>query len=346
MGLFGRKNDGGPVLREMVADMHWDTEDPFVFASHHFDLYPVGNERQAPPKDEIDRKDLGNDYYKLFGYRLYTSKMTPGFQLHAHWGYETVTYVTQGYVDHFDSLGNQGRYGYGDMQWITAGGRYHHCEMYPLVFQDRKNPQLVTQIQINLPLREKNTPPEVHTVWKEDQAEFTEDGCTFTVLAGTFRGRTAAVPCSRSWAADPSHHILILRVMMGPGSKFKLEKTQAAHRNLYITGGKASVAGKGYKENTRLKLRTDCETEVTMGDKESEIWILEGDPINEKQSRWGPVILATDSEVRNANNTIREKEIEDWKWDYVNQKQPLGTERFYRSADGIESRPSSKNPGE
>lgn len=346
MGLFGRIKDGGPVLREMVADLHWDIDDPFVFASHHFDLYPVGNERQAPPKEEVDRKDLGNDYYKLFGYRLYTSKMTPGFQLHSHWGYETITLVPQGYVDHFDSLGNQGRYGYGDMQWITAGGRYHHCEMYPLVHQDRKNPQLVTQIMINLPLSEKDTPPEVHTVWKEDLTEFQENGCTFTLLAGTFAGRTAAVPSRRSWAADPAHHVTILRVLMPPGTSFTLGRTEAANRNIYLTEGGATVAGKAYRPATRLKLRPDREVEIVMGDKESEVWLLEGDPIGEKQSRWGPVILGSDAEVRKAVNIIRQKEMDEWQWDFVNQKQPLGTERFYRSADGTEIRPTRRNEGE
>lgn len=346
MGLFGRIRDGGPVLREMVADLHWDIDDPFIFASHHFDLYPVGNERQAPPKEEVDRKDLGNDYYKLFGYRLYTSKMTPGFQLHSHWGYETITLVPQGYVDHFDSLGNQGRYGYGDMQWITAGGRYHHCEMYPLVHQDRKNPQLVTQIMINLPLSEKDTSPEVHTVWKEDLTEFEENGCKFTLLAGTFAGRTATVPSKRSWAANPAHHVTILRVLMAPGTSFTLGKTEAVNRNIYLTEGGATVAGKAYKPSTRLKLKPDCEVEIVMGDTESEVWLLEGDPIGEKQSRWGPVILGTDAEVRKAVNIIRQKEMDEWQWDFVNQKQPLGTERFYRSADGSESRPNSKNEGE
>ena len=346
MGLFGRKKDGGPVLREMVANLHWDLEDPFIFASHHFDLYPKGNIRQAPPRDEIDKKDLGNDYHGLFGYRLYTSKLTPGFQLHTHWGYETVTYVPQGYVDHFDSKGNQGRYGFGDMQWITAGGMYSHCEMYPLAHQDRENPQMVTQIMLNLPLSEKNTEPEVHTVWQEDLTEFEEDGCTFTLLAGSFRGRTATVPSKRSWAADPAHHVLILRVLMEPGSTFTLEPTEAAHRNVYITEERASVAGKEYHENTRLKLRADASAEITMGEKGSEIWVLEGDPIGEKQSRWGPVVLGSDKEVIDANNTIREKEAADWKWEYVNQKQPLGTERFYRSADGTESRPTRSNEGE
>ncbi len=346
MGLLDRFRNGGPVIREMITDIHWDIEDPFIFASHHFDLYPVGNERQAPPKEQVDKKDLGNDYYKLFGYRLYTSKMTPGFQLHSHWGYETITLVPQGYVDHFDNLGNQGRYGYGDMQWVTAGGRYHHCEMYPLVHQDRQNPQLVTQIMLNLPLSEKNTPPEVHTVWKEDLVEFEEDGCTFTLLVGNFMGRTAEAPSKRSWAADPAHHVTVLRVLMKPGSTFKLGKTEAASRNIYLTEGGATVAGRPYKASTRLKLKTDCEVEITMGDTESEVWLLEGDPIGEKQSRWGPAVLGSDNEVREAVNIIRKEELEEWPWDFVNQKQPLGTERFYRAADGTEIRPTRKNDGE
>lgn len=346
MGFFSRRKDDGPVLKEQAAPLHWDTDDPFLFASHHFDPYPKGNELQAPPYEQVKKKDLGNDYYRIFGYRMYTGKVSPGFQLHAHWGYETITMASKGYVDHFDSLGNQGRYGYGDMQWISAGSRYHHCEMYPLAFQDRPNPQLITQIMINLPLKEKNTPVQVTTVWKEDLAEVKGEGWTATLLAGSLNGVTAEVPNKVSWAADPSHHVRIMRLDMSPGSVFVLEPSEAVSRNIYITEEKASVAGKEYPAGTRLKMRSECPAEIRMGENGSEVWVLEGDPLGEKQSQWGPVVLGSDSEVRKANNEIREKETEDWQWDYVNQKQPLGTERFFRSADGTESRPRSKNPGE
>ena len=346
MGLFGRSNNSGPVIKEQAAALHWDTDDPFLFASHHLDNYPKGNERQAPPYEEVKRKDQGNDYHKLFGYRMYTGRVTPGFQLHAHWGYETVTLVSKGYVDHFDSLGNQGRYGYGDMQWITAGSRYHHCEMYPLMFQDRPNPQLVTQIMINLPLKDKNTPVEITTVWKEDIATVDGDGWKATLLAGSLDGVTAKVPHSTSWAADPAHHVRIMKLDMEPGAVFTLAPSEAGTRNLYITETGAKVAGKEYPAGTRLKLKPDAEVPIEMLSEPSEVWILEGDPIGEKQCQWGPVVLANNAEVRKANNEVREKELENWNWEYVNQKQPLGTGRFYRAADGTESRPKEPETGE
>lgn len=340
MGLFGGKKVSGPVIREQTAELHWDTADPFLFASHHFDLYPKGNELQAPPYAEVKGKDLGQDYRKQFGYRMYTGKVTPGFQLHSHWGYETITVASKGYVDHFDSLGNQGRYGNGDVQWITAGGRYHHCEMYPLVHQDRDNPQLITQIMLNLPLSEKNTEPTVRTIWNENLSVLKGEGWRATVIAGEFEGKKGIKPPKNSWASDSGHHVLILRIEMEANATIEISPSGSVNRNIYTTEGPIFIGEASYLNNTRLKVDPTVPLTVRMGDVPSEIWILEGDPIGEKQVSWGPAVLGSTKEVREANNIIRQKELEDWPWQYVNQKQPLGTERFFRSADGTELRPT------
>ena len=137
--MFGRKRTG-PVIKSQYLKLHWDTEDPFVFASHHTDDYPKGNAQQAPPLNEIGGRNLGRDYTKFFGFRMYHGKVVPGFPMHAHWGYETVTIPEKGFIDSFDSLGNQGRYGFGDVQWVSAGSMYLHNEMYPLAYDDRPNP--------------------------------------------------------------------------------------------------------------------------------------------------------------------------------------------------------------
>ena len=199
---------------------------------------------------------------------------------------------------------------------------------------------------INLPLKDKNTPVEITTVWKEDVAVTEGEGWKATILAGTLNGITAKVPHSTSWAADPAHHVRIFKLDMEPGAKFLLEPCEAGTRNVYITETGAKVAGKEYPAGTRLKMRPDMEAEIEMLSEPSEVWILEGDPIGEKQCQWGPVVLGTDAEVRKANNEVREKEMEHWDWEYVNQKQPLGTPRFYRAADGTESRPKETEPGE
>ena len=157
MAFFSRKPKG-PFIKTSEMTMHWDTEDPFIFVSHHEDDYPHGNAQMAPPLQEISGRNLGRDYKKTFGFRMYNGKVVPGFPMHAHWGYETITLPQTGYVDHSDCEGNTGRFGFGDVQWVSAPGFYEHCEMYPLVDQEGRNPNDITQIMIALPLEKKNLP--------------------------------------------------------------------------------------------------------------------------------------------------------------------------------------------
>jgi quercetin 2,3-dioxygenase len=341
------KKERGQVLRSEPIGIHWDAEDPFFFISHHYDDYPKGNSQQAPPQREVSgRMNLGRNYDKEFGYRMYNGKVVPGFPLHSHWGYETVTVVEKGYIDHFDSMGNQGRYGFGDVQWLSAGSRYEHCEMYPLAFDDRKNPTDITQIMIDLPLEHKNSPNEVRMLWSEQIPVLTmDDGnghiCTVKVIAGRFGDTQASLPNRVSWAADPEHHVRILKLVMSPDAELTIPAVSTTvNRNLYfVSGGCVSIDGQTYEDDSRLKLVGNEDVNIKNGNETGEYWLLEGEPIGEKMIVFGPVSLPTDKDVRNAMDLIRKKELDDWQWGLVDRAQPKGTDRFIRYTDGHDEYP-------
>ena len=97
----------------------WETADPFLFCVYHKDDYPKGND-QLGPNASLEGRILGQDFTVKDGWRMYHGQTIPGFPQHPHRGFETVTIVQEGLVDHSDSLGAAGRFGNGDVQWMTA----------------------------------------------------------------------------------------------------------------------------------------------------------------------------------------------------------------------------------
>lgn len=339
MAFFSRKPDG-PFIKTSPLAMHWDTEDPFLFVSHHEDDYPKGNRQQAPPLAEIGGRDLGRDYRKRLGYRMYNGKVVPGFPMHAHWGYETITYPHIGYIDHFDTMEINGRFGFGDLQWVCASSKYEHDEMYPLANQEERNPNDITQIMLNLPLELKNRENSVSTVWRDQVPTYADDGVTVKVVCGRFRDADVRSPSPQSWA-DGSHGVRILRIEMEPGATFTLDPgSEGANRNIYyISGTDAEFCGSRVEAETRIKMSPSMEVPIRNGNSPSVIWVLEGEPIGQKMASFGPVTLGTEKEVRAALEDIRKNEYPEWPWDVVDKAQPLGSDRFIAYPDGTEIRP-------
>src|SRR5688572_24742760 len=117
----------------------WHTQDPFLFCVHHDDAYPAGNAELGPNASLAGRK-LGMDFEGKDGWRMYHGSVVPGFPQHPHRGFETVTLVRRGLIDHSDSLGATARFGRGDAQWLTAGEGIVHSEMFPLLSSTEPNP--------------------------------------------------------------------------------------------------------------------------------------------------------------------------------------------------------------
>ncbi|MFO0102015.1 MAG: pirin family protein, partial [Betaproteobacteria bacterium] len=142
-------------LREIKPlGMPWVTVDPFLFCVHHDDAYPRANGAFGPAASLAGRQ-IGQDFSQRDGWSMYHGTAVPGFPAHPHRGFETVTIVRKGLVDHADSLGAAARYGRGDVQWLTTGRGIVHAEMFPLFDTAQTNPLQLFQIWLNLPAASK-----------------------------------------------------------------------------------------------------------------------------------------------------------------------------------------------
>ncbi|MGZ3426601.1 MAG: pirin family protein, partial [Polyangia bacterium] len=217
----------------------WPTLDPFLFCVHHDDRYPAGDERLAPSASLAGR-NLGQDFEGKDGWRMYHGRTVPGFPAHPHRGFETVTIVRDGFIDHSDSLGATARFGRGDVQWLTAGNGIVHAEMFPLVERERPNRLELFQIWLNLPRADKRVAPHFTMLWGEQIptaiARDAEGRSTeVAVIAGHVGDTRAPAPPPSSWAARADADVAIWTIKMAPGARWTLPAAaRGTDRMLYF----------------------------------------------------------------------------------------------------------------
>ncbi len=198
-----------PILGVAPLAFPWQTKDPFLVCVHHVDLYPQGNDRLGPAASLAGR-NIGQDFAGKDGWRMYHGDTVPGFPQHPHRGFETVTFVREGFIDHSDSLGATARFGRGDVQWLTAGAGIVHSEMFPLLKPDAGNRLELFQIWVNLPARSKFAAPYFTMFWDRDVPRHRPAaGVEVTVIAGALDGAEPPAPPPDSWAANPDAELAI-----------------------------------------------------------------------------------------------------------------------------------------
>ena len=186
-----------PVIELVELGFPWPGLDPFIFTVHHFDAYPAGNDDLGPAAS-LGGRDIGVDFSYLDGWSMYHGDVVPGFPQHPHRGFETVTVVRRGYVDHSDSLGATARYGQGDVQWLTTGSGIMHAEMFPLLDPNGPNPMELFQIWLNLPPESKMVPAYFGMLWGEDIPRISPSpGVEVEVMAGAHRVQSTAFSTAR-----------------------------------------------------------------------------------------------------------------------------------------------------
>lgn len=335
-----------PILSTFPIGLHAETRDPFLFCAHHLDAYPRGNERQGPAASLAGR-NIGMDFEVKDGWRMYHGSVVPGFPVHPHRGFETVTVVLRGVVDHSDSQGAYGRYGNGDVQWMTAGSGLQHAEMFPLTDPDADNPTELFQIWLNLPRAKKMAQPHYRMLWAEAiptvelrDARGLRTGVT--LVAGSLGERQAPPPAPDSWAADGRNEVAIWLIRLQAGARWTLPAaTPQLTRMLYFyEGDSLRLEGEQLRVAQGLRLRSDAEAALENGDAEARLLILQGRPIGEPVAQYGPFVMNTSEEIQQAFEDYQATRFGGWPWDRDDPVRPREEGRIARYANGSEERPA------
>jgi len=330
----------GSVLDIRPLGFPWITADPFLFCVHHDDAYPAGNERLGPAVSLAGRA-LGQDFGRKDGFSMYHGEVVPGFPQHPHRGFETVTIVRQGYIDHSDSLGATARFGSGDVQWLTAGRGIVHCEMFPLLQRDQPNPLELFQIWLNLPSESKLVEPHFAMLWDnqiprrsflDEQGRKTE----VTVIAGRLADAAPPSPPPHSWASRSDADVAIWSLRLAPGAEFVLPKANAATvRTLYFFKGTSlCVAGERLNSHAAVQVQSDARVVLENGTAETEILLLQGRPIGEPVAQHGPFVMNTRAEIQQALIDYQRTRFGGWPWPSDDPVHAREEGRFAKHADG------------
>ncbi|KVL37378.1 pirin family protein [Burkholderia sp. MSMB1835] len=313
-----------PVLNITPLGFPWVTADPFLMCVYHDDHYPKANGRYGPAAS-LTGHQLGQDFFNADGWRMYHGMTVPGFPAHPHRGFETVTLVRRGLIDHADSLGAAARYGAGDVQWLTAGRGVVHSEMFPLLNTEAPNALELFQIWLNLPARSKFVAPQFTMFWADDipRHRFTDaSGANTEVvwIAGPlYEGSNTRIlrPPPASWAAAEGSDVAIWTVTMEPGARWILPPAGSAstRRNLYFfAGGRVTIGPQEVDQHARIELRADQPTTIVNGDATAEFLLLQGRPIGEPVAQMGPFVMNTEQEVQQAFADYRRTQFGGWPW--------------------------------
>ncbi|HET9714850.1 MAG TPA: pirin family protein [Pseudolabrys sp.] len=241
-----------------------------------------------------------------------------GFPWHPHRGIETVTYILSGKVTHADSLGNSGTLDSGDVQWMTAGRGIMHQEMPQGDAQGRMHG---FQLWANLPSSLKMTPPRYQDIKATDIPEIVEDdGTRVRIICGEFWGKKGPVDGA---ASDPRY----LDVFVPPGRRKTLKVEVERHAFAYVFEGDGRFASSSkpfgvltekhvngeeilFREpaGDRSLVLFDAGDEISVqaGDHGIRFLLLSGKPIQEPVAWYGPIVMNTQAELRDAIDQLRD----------------------------------------
>jgi redox-sensitive bicupin YhaK (pirin superfamily) len=218
-----------------------------------------------------------------------------GVEWHPHRGFETVTVIYDGEVEHRDTAGNGGRIEPGEVQWITAGSGLLHKEKHSAAFTRSGGRFEVLQLWVNLPASSKMTAPRYQTLTASDipVVALPGDAGSVRVIAGEFAGSRGP--------AQTFTPVTVLDVRLRAGRRVRLSLRDGHTASVYVLKGKVLVNGAAATSETELVIFDRKGDEVDIEARaDATLFVMNGQPIEEPVVGYGPFVMNTPQEIKQA----------------------------------------------
>lgn len=215
-----------------------------------------------------------------------------GVGWHPHRGFETVTLAWEGAVAHQDNAGHAGIIGPGDVQWMTAGRGIFHEEYHEDQFTKAGGRMHMMQLWVNLPRKDKMAAPGYQPITTADIPRVALDGGEVRVIAGAYEG-----------ARGPAHTftpITMLDVRLGAGGRLPLALPPTHNALAVVAKGRVRAGEESARTGELILFANDGEHLELTADEESHIVLLSGAPLDEPIVQYGPFVMNTMDEIRQA----------------------------------------------
>lgn len=244
------------------------------------------------------RPDRMSPFYLLdYNARIdFTPREEPrGVGVHPHRGFETVTIAYRGKVQHHDSRGNKGVISPGDIQWMTAGAGILHKEYHESEFSRKGGPFQVVQLWVNLPAKDKMTPPKYQTITNERIPKYIlpEQAGVVEVIAGEYEGTKGA--------ATTFTEIEMYNIRLNPGARIQFSLPEEYNTGILVIEGQVRVNDTDdAPEDYFVLFRNKGERISVSTASGGLLLVLSGKPLRESIMAYGPFLMNTKDEILQA----------------------------------------------
>lgn len=224
-----------------------------------------------------------------------------GVDTHPHRGFETVTVVYDGELEHRDSAGNSGKISSGDVQWMTAASGILHEEKHSRKFTEDGGTLEMAQLWVNLPAKHKMSKPHYQNILRDaiSTVNLPGDAGTMRIIAGKFESTTAA--------AKTFSPVILWDVQLRSGRKAELPVASTFNVGVFVRSGSVRIGGGDAIQARQLAILENSGDGIAIAaDRDSRLLILGGEPIDEPVVAHGPFVMNTAQEIQTALDDFRQ----------------------------------------